>query len=88
MPGLSARGRNGDVRQPGPLLPEGIHPRYCGNAGWKLSASPALSRGHIGGGTVACGPRAKVNLCSSPSKILASKSVGLRFLIGWVAFQP
>lgn len=37
-------------------------------AGWTLSATPALSGGRIGGGTA--GPRAKVNLCSSPAKLV------------------
>lgn len=51
----------------------GINQRYGGSAGWTLSATPALSGGRIGGGTAACGPRAKVNLCSSPRKISVSK---------------
>lgn len=60
--------RNRDV----PLL-VGDQSETWGSAGWTLSATPALSGGWIGGGTATCGPRAKVNLFSSPSKISVSK---------------
>lgn len=80
--GLSARGSKGGVRQFVPFLLGGPSEINPGSAGWTLSATPAVFWGQTG-----CGPRAKVNFCSFPSKISGSKSVGL-FLLGWVALQP